>query len=89
MRQWRFLSIQNKTKKPDQAAIKLIVTYIRLLCPVFSINMKNYEKLLNNYHTHDIGAACRLVAGILAYHACGYNCHISALDYVFFFQKLN
>ena len=53
------------------------------------MNMKNYEKLLNNYHTHDIGAACRLVAGVLAYHACGYNCHISALDYIFFFQKLN
>ena len=47
------------------------------------------EKLLNYYHTHDIGAACRLVAGILAYHAWGYNCHISALDYIFFFQKLN
>ena len=89
MRQWRFLNIQNKRKKPDQAAIKLIVTYIRLLCPVLSMNMKNYEKLLNNYHTHDIGAACRLVAGILAYHTCGYNCHISALDYIFFFQKFN
>ena len=86
MRQWRFLNIQNKTKKPEQATIKPIVTYIRLLCPVFSMNMKNYS---TNYHTHDIGAACRLVAGILAYHACGYNCHISALDYVFFFQKFN
>ncbi len=39
-----FFSI-NKRKKPDQATIKLIVTYIRLLCSVLSINIQTYAKI--------------------------------------------